>query len=179
MPVQPPSNPVVQLVRTCALGLSSSLSAATQRCHTPSPMSTCGSFFAVASFGRLLLCCGTLSSSIWTQLPHLPVNSTATSIGRSNCVLRTTCKTTHHDWRRLHHFIWVVRLEHGRAAKAAETYRVHRSSLWLKGHSWQLIQDAHESVVQNYNGGTWTEAFAAEGSWLRPGYESGTSTDSD
>ena len=95
------------------------------------------------------------------------------------CVLRTTCKTTHHDWRRLHHFIWVVRLEHGRAAKAAETYRVHRSSLWLKGRSWQLIQDAHESVVQNYNGGTWTEAFAAEGSWLRPGYESGTSEDSD
>ena len=90
------------------------------------------------------------------------------------CVLRTTCTTTHHDWRRLHHFIWVVRLEHGRAAKAAETYR---SSLWLKGHSWQLIQDAHESVVQSYNGGTWTEAFAAEGSWLRPGYESGTSED--
>ena len=86
MPVQLPSNPVVQLVCACALGLSSSLSAATQRWHTPSPMSTCGSFFAVASFGRLLLCCGTLRSSIWTQLPHLPVNSTATSIGRRNCV---------------------------------------------------------------------------------------------
>ncbi len=29
------------------------------------------------------------------------------------------------------------------------------------------------------DGGTWTKAFAAEGSWLRPGYESGTFEDSD
>ena len=72
---------------TCALGLSSSLSAAMQqRCHTPSPMSICGSFFVVASFGRLLLCCGTLSLLIWTQLRHGPANLTGTSIGRSNCV---------------------------------------------------------------------------------------------
>ena len=78
------------------------------------------------------------------------------------CVLRSTCKTTYHDWRRLHHFIWVVRTENGRAAKAAETYRVHMSSLWLRDQSWKLVHEAHESIIKNYNSGEWSQIIVEE-----------------
>ncbi len=92
--------------------------------------------------------------------------------------LRNTCKTTYGHWRRLHHYLWVLKTEHGRALKAAETYRVHMSSLWLRDQSYKLVHEAHESIVKNYNGGDWSQIIADETTWLRPGYSSGTSENS-
>ena len=85
---------------------------------------------------------------------------------------------TYGHWRTLHHYLWVLKTEHGRALKAAETYRVHMSSLWLRDQSYKLVHEAHESIVKNYNGGDWSQIIADETTWLRPGYSSGTSEDS-